>query len=410
MKIFNWLYNRYGIKGKADTPFIYCVILLAVIGVVTMFSASYTSAAMHKGSPFYYLKRQAIFVVIGIVLMFFVSFIDFRIFNSIYAVGLYAVGLLGLILCFVFGTGGGSQDTSRWLDLGPITIQPSEVAKATLVIILAYCICIMRDQLRINKKTDRVFDYTNDGITPFEKRFYSHIKTSKGAMLVLLLPVMVYCGVVLAQKHISATVVLLVISFAVISLSGADKWYFLITAAIAIAAIGVVIIKPELIENLPGFGYSRIEAWLNKDSSNRYQTWNGLYAIASGGLFGVGFTESKQKQLFVPEPQNDFVFSIAIEENGFLFALFVMCLFAVLIYRGYKIAIGCSDLFGSLIVMGFITQVAVQTIFNIAVITDTIPNTGMSLPFFSYGGSSVTMLFIEMGMVLSVSRASKLEK
>ncbi len=411
MKLILKLYDRFGIKGKADVPFACCVLLLSVIGVVTMFSASYTSAALRDGDPFVYLKKQALFAVVGIFFMAVISFIDFRILNSVWAIVAYGVGLLGLILCFVLGTGGGSQDTNRWINLGPFgSFQPSELAKMTLVILLAYCICIMRGQLRKNKWDGKTYTYKNDGITKIEKNFYSKIKTSKGAMLVLMLPVMVYCGTVLLQKHLSATIVLLVISFAVISLSGADKKYFIITAGIAIVAIGAIIMKPELIENLPGFGYSRISAWVNKTTEDRYQTINGLYAIASGGLFGVGFSNSKQKQLFVPEPQNDFVFSIAIEENGFIFAMLVLIVFAVLIYRGFKIAINCSDLFGSLIVMGFITQIAVQTIFNIAVITDSIPNTGMSLPFFSYGGSSLTMLFIEMGLVLSVSRASNMEK
>ncbi|MBR4241574.1 MAG: FtsW/RodA/SpoVE family cell cycle protein, partial [Eubacterium sp.] len=192
--------------------------------------------------------------------------------------------------------------------------------------------------------------------------------------------------------------------------AGTDKRLFYIGVGVLAALIAVVILYPEVLMNYAG---NRIVAWLDKSFEPRglrWQTNNSLYAIGSGGMFGVGLGNSKQKFLYVSEPQNDFIFSIVCEELGFIGAAIILLLFALLFIRGIQIAIKCKDRFGSFIVIGIVSQVAVQTIFNIMVVTDTIPNTGIALPFFSYGGTAILMLLFEMGVVLSISRKSNQRK
>ena len=192
--------------------------------------------------------------------------------------------------------------------------------------------------------------------------------------------------------------------------AGSDYRLFIVGVGVLIALIAVVILYPTVLMNYAG---QRVEAWLDKSfdpQGLRWQTNNSLYAIGSGGLFGVGLGNSKQKFLYVSEPQNDFIFSIVCEELGFIGAAIIIILFALLFIRGIQIAIKCKDKFASFIVIGIVSQVAVQTIFNIMVVTDTIPNTGIALPFFSYGGTAILMLLFEMGVVLSISRKSNQKK
>ncbi len=270
----------------------------------------------------------------------------------------------------------------RWITIpGVINIQPSEIAKFSIVVLFAHLISINYEKMKDPRY----------GIWPF---------------LALL---GVICVLMVLEPHLSGTILILGIGIIMMFVGGADvKWFFMGGLAAAVL-VAIVALMPGIIP----YAQTRLKFWLDPWSAPRnegYQTCQSLLAIGSGGLFGVGIGNSRQKHLYLPEPQNDFVFSIVCEELGLVGAVLIILVFVLLIWRGYVIAMRCRDRFGSMLAVGLITQVAIQTILNIAVVTNTIPNTGISLPFFSYGGTSLVMLLGQMGFVLSVSRQTTLEK
>lgn len=220
----------------------------------------------------------------------------------------------------------------------------------------------------------------------------------------------VVCLLIVIENHISCTILVFLIGVGMMWLSGVKKGYFVFLAVFVALALVLVIKHPDI---LPGYAGDRIVAWLDKSYDPldaRWQTNQSLRAIASGGPFGLGLGGSRQKHMYVSEPQNDFIFAIICEELGFVGAIIIICLFAALVYRAFKIAVRAKDVFGSMLTMGIALQVGIQVILNIAVVSDAIPNTGISLPFFSYGGTSLLLLLAEMGVILSVSRNSTIEK
>ena len=284
------------------------------------------------------------------------------------------------------------EDFRRWLDLPLLPqFQPSELAKFGLIL---FCARVLSERKKI------------------AERFGNHDLAIPICFVMMVLT----CGLVLAENHLSCTILLLGIGAAMLVLGGVrTRW---IVAAISVSVVGLTVFllfHEQIIPKLPigTYAQNRLIAWLDKDSfakDIRWQTNQSLYAIGSGGLFGQGLGKSKQKHLYMPEPQNDFIFSIICEELGFVGAVAILVVFALLIWRGFVIAMNSDKRFNALLVMGIITQIGLQTILNVLVVTDTIPNTGISLPFFSYGGSSLLVLLGEMGIVLSVSRASNLQK
>lgn len=365
--------------GKIDTRFFMLVVILLVVGLIALFSASYVNAINRHGSAYYYIGRQLKFALLGIVLMFFASRINYRVYKDFsYLAMTVAVVLLILVLIFH-----GDGDFKRWLVIGGHNLfQPSELAKIALVM---YCAWSM-------------------------DRRQKAICTDWKMMFLYMIVVGVICGLIALEKHVSATILVGLLGIIMTYLGGIDKrWYPLVIACIVGGAVLMVVFRNKM----PEYAAVRIIAWLDKsyDPGNaRWQTNNSLYAIGSGGLFGVGLGNSRQKHMYVSEPQNDFIFSIFCEEMGLVGALIVIVLFVLLIKRAFDIAMRTKDMFASLLVMGIAVQVGLQAALNIAVVTDLIPNTGISLPFFSYGGTSLCFLLIEMGMVLSVSRGAKIEK
>ncbi len=399
-------------QGSFDVVFACIVLLLFTVGIIAMYSASYAYATYNKGNANEFFFSQLENAVIGFICMAFFSKLDYRIFNGRFAPFAYVMTVAVLIYTLIYNLGKESE-TSRWIYIGGLQIQPSEFAKFTLIIVMSYMICVMKNALRAPKNKLGKFTPDRDTLSPFERKIFSFAKTPFTACVLLAVVAVSYFGLVLLEKHYSAAILLMLMAIAMTWLSGTKKIYFAAVFGAIGAVVALVIIKPEILDGF-GFAASRIMCWLDKDNpayiENRRQTVNGLYAIGSGGLFGVGLGNSKQKQLYIPEPQNDFVFPVFCEEFGFIGAAFVIILFAALICRGFMIAAKCKDLFGSLVVMGIMIQVALQVIINISVVTDLIPNTGMALPFFSYGGTALMVLLIEMGIVLSVSRNSKVEK
>lgn len=370
-------------KGAMDIPFFAATIALLTIGLVMLFSASYPYAYQNQdGDSYYYFVRQLIFAVAGIVAMVVVSKINFKIYKAfVYPIAIFTLILLVVVLFYHVNLDR-SEDFRRWIPIGPFTIQPSDIAKFSLVVYLAY-----------------YFD-------KYKRQSKNLIwGTLLPGLAILLVAVLIY-----AENHLSCTVLIMMIGIAMM-FCGGTRWEVFIGGLALVAAIAIVVIKnPDV---LPGYQGDRIKAWLDKGFEplgRRWQTNNSLYAIGSGGFWGVGLGNSKQKYLYVSEPQNDFIFAIVCEELGFFGSTIIVALFGVLFFRGIKIASECNDTFSALLVTGIVAQVAIQVAFNILVVTDTFPNTGIALPFFSYGGTALLMLCVEMGVVLSVSRRNNLKK
>ncbi len=357
-----------------DAPFLIMLLVLLTIGLACMFSASYVNAYYREDDSYFYIKKQLIFAAVGLVAMLICSCIDYHIWHKL-ALPILGVSVILLIVVLFIPTSDGVQ---RWIPLpGLGNIQPSEVAKFALILMFAHMISLNHKQM--GKMTK--------GFWPF--------------MLVLGL----LCGLTILEPHLSGTILLFAIGFVMMFIGG-TKIAPLVLTVIAGGAGEVFMITVLVYEQ------DRIEVWLNifeiyeKNRDQAWQTMQSLYAIGSGGLMGQGFGNSRQKHLFLPEPQNDFVFAIVCEELGFIGAVLIIILFAVLVWRGFIIAMRSPDKFGFMLAVGLSVQIAIQVALNIAVVSNLLPNTGISLPFFSYGGSSLIMLLAQMGILLAVSRQS----
>ena len=396
--------NDFWALGKIDIPFLLLVITILTIGLVMLFSASYTYAYYNEdGDSTYFFKRQLIFAVVGVVAMLLVSKVRYDYFK-LFAIPAIAVSwLLLVIVLFLPATQGGFH---RWIDLKIFTFQPSEIAKLAIILFCAWSMDknhkkIVGKQLSPSKFARNVKELSGGKIVVYESF----------VMLCLYAGIIVVtAGLVYLENHLSGTLLILAIGVVMMYLGEIKRHWFVLIAVLAVVALIFFVLNPDLLEKYAG---ERITAWLDKSyepRGARWQTNNSLYAIGSGGLFGTGLGNSKQKHLYVSEPQNDFIFAIVCEELGLLRAIGIIILFVLLVLRGIAIALRAKDRFGALLSMGIVFQVGLQTALNIAVVTDALPNTGISLPFFSYGGTSLMMLLFEMGVVLSVSRYSRLDK
>lgn len=386
-------------KGAMDIPFFLILMTIVTIGLIMLFSASYTYSYYFRTSSSELFIRQLIFAAVGIVGMFVVSRVRYEYFK---AISFIAAGISILLLILVRLLPDSVQPGFyRWIDLGFITFQPSEIAKIGLIMFLALCLeqhhksvvgkspSDLRMCISIEEKTGLVL----------KKSF----TTTIGYGIVIL----IFAVLVLIENHVSGAVLMLAIGVIMLFLGEVNNKWFIIGVIVAVFGVILFVLNPDILKEYAG---ERIVAWLDKDYEPlgaRWQTNNSLYAIGSGGFLGTGLGQSKQKHLYVSEPQNDFIFSIVCEELGFVGATAIIILFALLVYRGIKIGLRAKDRFGALLAMGIVFQVGVQVALNIAVVSDFIPNTGISLPFFSYGGTSLVILLCEMGMVLSVSRSAR---
>ncbi|MBQ4100023.1 MAG: putative lipid II flippase FtsW [Oscillospiraceae bacterium] len=366
-------------KSGRDVLFLILVLIILTIGLVMLFSASYPYAYHNEGDSFYYIKRQLVFAAMGITAMVFVAVaIDYKILKKL-AFLIYGGTLVLLLIALIMPAQKG--DFHRWINLGFISFQPSEIAKFAIVVVFAYLI-------DINYHRMGTFRY---GILPFA----------------ILLGIM--AGLVVVEPHLSGTVLIVGIGAIMMLIGGAKLRWFLLAGGTVISLGVAAIFALDKLE----YATARINGWFDPFSDVQNTTWQtvqSLYAIGSGGVIGLGPGNSRQKYLYVPEPQNDFIFSIVCEELGFVGAVIIILVFALLIWRGFVIAANCPDRFGSMLAMGLIVQVGLQVILNIAVVTNTLPNTGISLPFFSYGGTSLLMLMAQMGVILSVSRYTVTKK
>ena len=356
-------------RGLLDVPFLVLTVLLVLIGVLMMFSASYARAYSAEGKATYYFARQAVFAIVGIGIMLFFSTWNYQIWRSV-SFFILAAAIVFLLLVPLIGIE--ENGAKRWIYLGFTSFQPSEVAKLGIVLTFASMISYYRERMQSFR----------EGILPF----------------VVILAVV--CGLLVLEPHLSAILIILGVSAAMLFLGGVKlRWFAL--------GLGVVGVFVAVYLATKGYAGDRIQAWLHPfedESDSGYQIVQSLYAIGSGGLMGLGLGRSRQKYLYLPEEHNDYIFPIVCEELGFVGAMVVLLLFLLLILRGYWIALHARDRFGMLVVGGLTTLLALQVFLNIGVVTNLLPATGISLPFFSYGGTALLIQLFEMGVILSVSR------
>lgn len=379
-------YKLFSLGAGLDMPLLIFILVLLAIGLVMLFSASYAYSYYYYGNSYFFITRQAAFAVFGVAAMLVISTFDYHHFHklSVVVFGIAVFLLVFLLVCryaHIESIAPPEGDATRWLDFGIVSFQPSEIAKFGLIVLFAHM---------ISQNLDRMGTFRY-GVVP-----YVGIMGLVAALIFL-------------ESHLSATLIILMLGAILMFVGGTKPRWFVIGGIVL--GVGLVL----LLLTKGGYQMSRITIWLDPFSTElsrdaTHQTRQSLYAIGSGGLLGVGLGQSRQKYLYLPEPQNDFIFAIVCEELGMVGALVIIVLFALLIWRGVYISIHAKDKFGMLLGLGITFQVGLQAVLNICVVTNTIPNTGISLPFFSYGGTALLMLLGEMGILLNISRSSNIEK
>lgn len=371
-----------------DYSLLFIVLFLLGFGLVMIYSASSYEAFQDFKDAAYYLKKQLLAVIIGLVMMIFVANIPYHFWERFALLG-YLVSM-ALVPLVKTPLGVESHGARRWIKIPGIglNLQPAEVAKLGMILFLAVLVCKMGKSVR----------------------------TMKGFIIMVLVPMPVVLEVYVITKNLSSAIIILGISVLMVFVASPDYKKFVImgvTGAVLVAVVVFVIVSAYASGEQMAFRSERIVAWLDPESQAQgkgFQTIQALYAIGSGGILGKGLGQSMQKLSFLPEAQNDMIFSIICEELGLFGAIAVILMFIMLLWRMMVIANNATDLFGAMLVVGVMGHIAIQSILNIAVVTNTIPNTGISLPFISYGGSSVMFLLIEIGLVLSVAKRIQLKE
>ncbi len=361
-----------------DLPFLLLVLVLVIIGMIMMFSASYPSAYYKLNDSYFYVRRQLIYAVIGLAAMVGISFFNYNKLHKL-APLILAFGYLTLVIVLFL-----PGNVHRWIEIGPINIQASEIMKFAIILFFAHWGSLYYDKMQYAKYS------VLPGILVFG---------STAALLLL-------------EPHYSGIVITAILTVIMLYIGGMRVRYLAIGGVLLLVAVlgaWVTGLLTYAMQRMDGWGQALVYT-TEKMWQTTWQTRNSLYSIGSGGMFGLGLGQSRQKYLYLPEPQNDFIFAIVCEELGFVGAVIILLIFALLVWRGITLSLRSKDRFGKLLGIGLSSQIGVQVILNILVITDWLPNTGISLPFFSYGGSSLIMLLAQMGLVLSISRTANIEK
>lgn len=368
------------LEPKADMPLVVVTLLLLALGLIMMYSAGFANALYMFGDSYSYIRKQLIFAVAGLIFMFIVSLVPIELIRWA-AWPFFAVTEVMLFITLFMPA---INDAKRWIIIGSgengFTIQPSEFSKVAIILLFAHLIAL-------DPKRMKEFKYG------------------------FLLPVAILAsvaGIMMFQTHLSGIIIIGLIGVCIMFIGGSKPRWFGITAGVAIPA-GLALL---LFSDRMDYAMNRIRIWLNPDSDPvaGYQTRQSLIAIGSGGVTGLGIGNSRQKHLYLPEPQNDFIFAIICEEMGLIGGLIVILLFAFFIFRGISVALHAKTLFRSMVAAGITLHIGLQAFLNIAVATNTIPNTGISLPFFSSGGTSLLVLLVEVGLLISISRNHKVIK
>lgn len=361
--------KRSGSKKFIDYTLLLIIVCILGFGLVMLYSTSAYNATLKYGNSIYYLKKQVIAACMGFAVMYFCIKVDYHFFARFAGIAYLAATILCLAVNFVGSSGHGS---SRWLNIFGVSFQPSELAKIAVILYLAVVISKRPMAMRT---------------------FQGNVK-----LLATILPIFL----VVAYNNLSTAIIIAGIAFVMVFISSPKTAPFLL-GVLGLAALALVFVFGT-------YRQERLQIWLHpEDFDKGYQTLQGLYAIGSGGLFGKGLGESIQKLGFVPEAQNDMIFSIICEELGLFGAICVILMYIMLLWRLLLIATNAKDMFGSYLVIGIMIHIALQVILNIAVVTNSMPNTGVTLPFISYGGTSIMFLIAEMGVALSVSKDAHVE-
>ena len=367
-----------------DYSLLFIVLFLLGFGLVMLYSTSSYEAAQKYGSSTYYLVKQAKATVLGLIGMIVVANIPYHFWEKFYGIG-YVVSALLLLLIIPFGHESGGA--KRWFRIGGLSIQPSEIAKICMILFLAVIICKMGKSIR----------------------------SWKGFIALMFMPLPIVLMVWKITSNLSTAIIIMGIAVLMVFVASPDYKKFILMALLGVAAVALVVFYIVNAASADGLDYrgARVLAWLDPEayiSDTGYQTLQALYAIGSGGIWGKGLGQSMQKLGFIPEAQNDMIFSIICEELGLFGAIAIILMFIMLIWRLMVIANNAPDLFGALLVVGVMGHMAIQVILNIAVVTNTIPNTGISLPFISYGGTAVLFQLAEIGLVLNVAKGIQLKE
>ena len=370
------------LNNSVDFTLVITVLLLLSLGLVMVLSASSPTSLQDYGNSYKYFLRQLIFAVLGLFGMYFVSKIDYRIYQRFYKQAWWLSAIL-LVAVLIFGSS--AKGAKRWIDLGFTTFQPSEIVKFLMIVFYAGILVKNRNELG-----------------KFFKGLVKH--------MLFLVPII---GLLLLEPHISTSMVIIITCCVMIIMAGCKFWQFCASGIVAGGGIGalatVLFFTNDFFRDKFQYALTRVTTFLDPWKYAKDEGWQviqSLYAIGSGGLFGAGLGDSKQKYLYLPEPHNDFIFSVLAEELGFVGCVGVFILFGIFIWRGILIAMKAPDMFGSLVAVGITTLVGIQAIINVAVVTSSMPATGMQLPFFSYGGTALFILLCEVGVLLSISRAA----
>lgn len=363
-----------GMKTEFDLVIFYTTIALVLFGIVMVFSASYVQASFKHHDGYFFLKRDIIYAVLGFVGMMFMSNIDYNFWkkNSL-PLCIFTVICLALVLTPLGIEANGAK---RWLGVGGATFQPSDIAKFVTIVITAKVI---------------------------EKRYENIKSLTKGVIPILIIP-SIFFILIMLQHNMSTAGTLIIVVFIMLFVAGMNMRFVMTMLIAGIGLFGVLVIaEPYRLKRFTAF----LDPFQDPLGSG-YQVIQSLYAIGSGGLFGLGLGKSRQKYFYIPEPQNDFIFAIIGEELGLIGCILVIMLFVILVYRCVKIAMKSKDIFACMVVIGIGAQIGIQAAFNIAVATSSMPATGVALPFISYGGTSLTVLMGEIGIVLNISKKVKI--
>ena len=376
MKKTKWFSIGMGI----DLPFCIIILILLTIGTIMMFSASYAFSYYTQGDSYYYLIRQLIFIVLGIIGMGIMSFFNYNKLHKIAPI-ILAVSYIALMVVLVLP---GTNGVKRWIPLGMFNIQPSEIAKFAIILFFAH----------------------------WSSKYYNKMQSARYSVVPGVIVFGTTALLLFLEPHYSGIVIIAMLTVLMLYIGGMKTKYLLIGFVLMVGLVLILAMTGGL-----SYAMSRMDGWgqaLEYTTEDMWQaTWqtrNSLYAIGSGGLWGLGLGQSRQKYLYLPEPQNDFIFAIVVEELGLIGATMILLIFALLVWRGITLSLRAKDKFGKLLGIGLTSQIGIQVVLNILVITDWLPNTGISLPFFSYGGSSLIMLLAQMGIVLSISRTANIER
>lgn len=371
-------------RNSFDFALITVIIVLLLFGLIIVLSASAPASYLESKDSYAYFRKQFIFAGGGFFVMLFVSKIDYRIYKKFYWLA-YVVAILAIFIVYIPGVGRTINGARRWAVIGGISFQPSEITKILLIFFFA----------------GYLTDHKSD-LKSFTKGFMVPI-------FLLALPVGLLFGF---QNHLSVGIIITLVSILMFCIAGIRMTYILAAGGTGIIA-GTIYIMNSIANNSTSFRFRRYLTFLNPwadPTGDGYQIIHSLYAIGSGGFLGAGLGKSTQKYAYIPEPENDFIFAVLAEELGFVGCVALIALFGFFIWRGIKISRNCEDMFGSLLAIGITSFVGIQVILNIAVVTSIMPTTGISLPFFSYGGTALLILLFSMGVLLNISRHKKVEE